>query len=322
MGCVTLGLTAYGTVDQGFGNFALNIGVEGMVTLTAIAVIGPLVRSNQEGIFRFHPSLNYRRFLEQTEQARRQVQILTTFTPLLQEGYAERFLLNVRRLLRSQVQVEVLVANPDSLTMQQRQRELAVRGDDVMGGIHENIQTLHRFVSELPAEEAAHLSVRIYDASASVIMHRWDDRSLISFLPTDRLAEEGSHLEIPMNSPIGAFVEARYSELWSDAATISLDEFMTTRLTLLGDGRPGTPLAGHYVTVDGAVFVASPGIIAAQALHRERALQVHDGSAAYDVVVLDPDDTENHGQLLAAFRRKYGKIDLHTLVRLHRTDEG
>jgi hypothetical protein len=279
------------------------------------------VRNNQEGSYRFHPNLNYRRFLEQTEQAHRQVQILTTFTPLLQDGYAERFLLNVRRLLQAQVQVEVLVANPDSLTMQQRQRELAVLGENVMGGVHENIQTLHRFVGGLSAEEARHVSVRIYDASASIIMHRWDDRSLISFLPTDRLAEEGSHLEIPMNSPIGAFVEARFSELWRDAATVSLDEFMTVRLTLLGNGRRGEPIAGHYVTVGGAVFVESPGIIAAQALHREQALRVGNGATAYDVVVIDPDDTAIRGELVAAFRRKYGKSDLHALVCLQRTGE-
>lgn len=317
IGCVMLFLTVYGTLREGFSNFAVNLGVEGLVTLTAIAVIGPLVRRSQEGGIRVYPRLNYPRFVREAARARRQVQILTTFTPLLEYHDAERFLEALRRLVSHQVQVEVLILHPDSLTAEQRQRELVGVGASVTTGIYINIRTLYSFIRSLPATDARFISARLYDANLAIIMHRWDDRGLVSFIPIGRLAEEGEQYEIEMRSPFGAFVESRFSDLWSDPTTISLSSFMTMPMTVL-DGEDGTlasPIDGHYVTVDGNLFVASEEIIAAQALHREQALRVRNGSAYYDVVIVDPNDSVIRDQVADAFNRKYG-IDSRALIRL------
>jgi hypothetical protein len=317
VGFVMLGLAVYGTLSEGFGNFAINLGVEGLVTLMALAIIGPLVRMTQEGTFRFHGSLNYRRFIEQAEQARRQVQILTTFTPLLQSRnhYSDRFLSILGKLVARQVQVDVLLLHPDSLSVPQRQREVARVGGNVTDGIHDNIRILSSFIAGLAVTDAQYVSVRIYDASASIIMHRWDDRSLISFLPTDRLAEEGSHLEIDMRSSIGSFVGSRYGELWHDPTTVSLAEYMMMPLTLIGNGESRGSISVRYVTIDGARYVDSTEIIAAQARNREHALRVSAGGVVYDVDVVDSDDLTVYAHLMDVFRRKFGR-DVRTLVRL------
>lgn len=310
-------LTVYGTLKEGFSNFAVNMGVEGLVTLTAIAVIGPLVRRSQEGGIRVYPRLNYPRFVREAARARRQVQILTTFTPLLESHDTERFLEALRRLVSHRVQVDVLILHPDSLTAEQRQRELVEVGANVTTGIYVNIRTLYSFIRSLPAGDARYISARLYDANLAIIMHRWDDRGLVSFIPIGRLAEEGEQYEIEMRSPFGSFVESRFSALWSDPTTISLSSFMTMPMTVL-DGEDGTlasPIDGHYVTIDGNLFVASEEIIAAQALHREQALRVRNGSAYYDIAIVDPNDSTIRDQVADAFNRKYG-IDGRALIRL------
>jgi len=168
-------------------------------------------------VIKMHSNLNFRRFIEQSAMARRQVQVFSTFTDLLQNRDTDVFLMNMRTLLRKGVHVDFLLLHPDSLTADQRQRELRGLGADVASLIIENIHTLNDFAATLPEASARNLSVRLYDASASVIMYRWDDRSLISFLAPDRLAEEGTHLEIDLRSPIGAFIDTRFSDIWSQA---------------------------------------------------------------------------------------------------------
>ena len=70
LGCIMLGLTVYGSLVEGFSSFAINMGVEGLVTLSAVAVIGPLVQRSREGGSHIYPRLNHSRFLREVAGAR------------------------------------------------------------------------------------------------------------------------------------------------------------------------------------------------------------------------------------------------------------
>jgi hypothetical protein len=305
-------LTVVGTmsVAQGPGNLALNAGVEILTTLITVAVVAPLVRRNEDSVIKLHSNLNFRHFTAQSAKARRQVQVFTTFTDLLQIQDTDIFLGNVRSLLAKGGHVDFLLLHPDSLTTEQRQRELRGVGTRVSDLIVGNIHTLNDFTNTLPDALAQNLSVRLYDASASIIMYRWDDRSLISFLAPDRLAEEGTHLEIDMRSAIGAFVDARFFELWSQPRTVTLAQYMAMSLTLVGheDGGSTASVSARYVIVEGAHYVDSSPILVAQALHPDRVLRARrteDHAAAYELVLVDPDASPIRDVLAEAFRLKY-----------------
>jgi hypothetical protein len=312
-----LGLTVYGTLAQGFSNFAVNMGVEGLVTLSAVAVIGPLVQRSREGGSHIYPRLNHSRFVREVAGARNLVQILTTFTPLLEGRNTEPFLESLRILVARHVQVDMLILHPDSLAVQQRQLELSGVGSNVAHGIHANIIAIERFIHSIPAAERKSLSVRLYNAGASIVMHRWDNQCLISFLPPNGFAEEDRHIEFDMSKAEREFFEGRFRDLWTDPKTISLADFLTIQLTILEE-RGNTwesPIDGRYARVDGALFVASEQIIAAQALYREQALRVRNGSMVYDVLIVDPNDSSARQEVADAFDRKYGATP-HALVKL------
>jgi hypothetical protein len=212
--------------------------------------------------------------------------------------------------------VDFLLLHPDSLTADQRQRELRGIGTDVASLIIGNIHTLTDFKRTLPEDAARYLSVRLYDANASVIMYRWDDKGLISFLAPDRLAEEGTHLEIDMRSPIGAFIDARFADIWSQPRTVALEEYMTMPLNLVGEadenveGDNGCAVLvnARYVLISGAHYVESSPILHAQALHPGRVLKakpVNARDASYDLVFIDPGDSQTEDAVAEAFRMKY-----------------
>jgi hypothetical protein len=68
---------------------------------------------------------------------------------------------------------------PDSAAARQRAEE--IYPVDVRGVIVDNLRYLHLFANALPAPLRSLFDVRIYDASPSVQIFRWDDRALISF---------------------------------------------------------------------------------------------------------------------------------------------
>jgi hypothetical protein len=317
-GLVALGTLFYGTVgtSQGGPNLALNAGSEVLGTLITVAVIAPIVRSTQEGNIRSYPTLNYRRFVDRSAAAVRQVQIMTTFSTLLKHRETEEFLATARRLLAKGVRIDVLLLHPDSLSAEQRQRELEGARLNVASAIYDNIRVLDGLAMSVREDRRRYLSVRLYDASASVIIHRWDDRGLISFLPTDRLAEEGSHLEVDMRSPLGAFVDDRFVSLWTHPRTISIDVFRRMRLSIHEAGQPPADVDASYVTLDQIHYVVSSRVLAACARQPNgtlRARQGDDPETAFQLVLVDHADRDLQRRLVESYEDKYG-LAAHTFV--------
>lgn len=309
------GLTVLGvsSTKDGWSNFEINAGAETLTALITIAIIAPLVGRYQDRVVKHHQSLSFRLFIQQSASARRQIQVFSTFADLLARRDTDQFLTNVKALLTRGGHVDFLLLHPDSLTAEQRQRELRSAGVRVAERIIGNLHTLATFQSTLPPELARNIDVRLYDASASIIMYRADDKSLISFLAPDELAEEGTSLEIDMRSPIGAFVGARFAEIWSQPRTITLAEYMAMPLLLNGTGDddpsavPVRNIAVRYVFIDGNHYIDSSPILLARARHPDVPLRARYGRASpeCDLVLVDPEESPIHTHLSDAFRLKY-----------------
>ncbi|MEV6525950.1 hypothetical protein AB0M43_28800 [Longispora sp. NPDC051575] len=312
---VILGYGALSITDGG-PNLALNLGVEILGTLITVAVIGPIVRSTQEGNVRSHPTLNIRRFVDRSAMARRQVQVLATFSNLLNNRETERFLGIARQHLDRGIAVEFLLLHPDSLSSEQRQRELRGTGTDVSVLIHHNVRVLNGLLDSVAPDKRRNLSVRLYDASASVILYRWDDRGLTSFLPTDGLAEEGEHLEVDMRSPLGGFVSARFAALWHSPTTITLQSFLRMPVVIIEDGRRAKPIEALYVTVEQGHYLVSSEILAALARRPGgtlRARRADDDAVTFDLFVVDDRETDLQNRLVESYHEKYD-MSAHTFV--------
>jgi hypothetical protein len=316
-----LGLLLYGTVNTGDGlpNAALNLGTSMLGALITVAVIGPIIRYVQEGTVREHGRLDYTWFSDQVDDATQQVQILTTFSNVLDHPATDRFLRGLKSALAREAQVRILLLNPTSLAADLRQQELAgghVRLS-VQREIMRNLRRLGPFAAELGERDRGRFEVRLYDASASITLYRWDDRALVSFLPIGRFSEFGAQLEVTMRSPLGEFIEQRFEELWDDRATITMADFLHLGVTLVEEDHTARHLQARYVEHEDVCYVVHSEVLAAMARRPPslRAFLRGDPSVLHDLVIVDSQDPELHEALDTAFVEKYD-VHAHSFVGL------
>lgn len=299
---------ALGTTD-GMSNAALNLGTSMLGALITVAVIGPIIRYVQEGTVREHGRLDYTWFSDQVNDATQQVQILTTFSNVLDHPATDRFLRSIRTALAREARVRILLLNPTSLAADMRQQELAgghVRLS-VQREIMRNLRRLGPFAAELGERDRPRFEVRLYDASASITLYRWDDRALVSFLPIGRFSEFGPQLEVTMRSPLGEFIEQRFEELWDNRSTVTMADFLHLAVTLVEDDHTARHLHARYVEHEDVCYVVHSEVLAAMARHPAnlRAFLRGDPSLLHDLVIVDSQDPELHEALDMAFVEKY-----------------
>jgi hypothetical protein len=319
------GLLVYGTLGtpDGLPNAALNAGTSMLGALITVAIIGPIIRYVQEGTVREHGRLDYGWFSDQVAEAVHHVQILTTFSNVLDHPATDRFLRGVRAALARRAQVRILLLNPTSLAADLRQQELAGgRQSDLAGGnlrlsvqreIMRNLRRLAPFADELSERDRARFEVRLYDASASITLYRWDDRALVSFLPIGRFSELGSQLEVSMRSPLGEFIEQRFQELWDDRSTVTMTDFLHVSVTLVEDEQTARHFVVRYVEHEDVCYVVHTEVLAAMA-RRPASLRAYlrrDPSQSHELVIVDSHDADLHETLDVAYAEKY---DAHALA--------
>jgi hypothetical protein len=308
---VAAALLVYGVagISDGLPNMALNLGTSMLGALITVAIIGPIIRYVQEGTVREHSRLDYGWFTDQVNDAERQVQILTTFSNLLDHAVTERFFRAVRAVLGRRAYVRILLLNPRSLAADVRQKELTEGNTrlSVQREIMGNLRRLAKFAAALNDDERERFEVRLYDASASITLYRWDDRALVSFLPIGRFSELGTQLEVTMRSPLGEFLEQRFQELWHDRATLGMVDIMELPVTLVEDEHTARQLVAPYVEHESICYVVHAELLAAMA-RRPVSLRafLRDATAVlHDLVIVDGNDRDLHGILVSAFVEKY-----------------
>ncbi|WP_432836698.1 DUF5919 domain-containing protein [Dactylosporangium sp. CA-092794] len=318
---VSGGLLGYGAThtQDGVANAALNAGTSMLGALITVAIIGPIIRYVQEGTVREHGRLDYAWFSEQVATATQHVQILTTFSNVLDHAATDAFLRGVRTALSRGARVRILLLNPGSIAADLRQQEL--EGGDVRLSVQReimrNLRRLSRFTADLGERERSGFEVRLYDASASITLYRWDDRALVSFLPIGRFSELGAQLEVTMRSPLGEFIQQRFDELWGSRTTVGMAEFLDLTVTLVEDEHTARQLQARYVEHEGDCYVIHTEILAAMA-RRPARLQVFlrgDPSRLHDLFIVDSQDPELHQLLQLAFVEKYD-VQAHAFVGL------
>jgi len=308
---ISSSLLVYGTLgtEEGLPNAALNVGTSTLGALITVAIIGPIIRYVQEGTVREHGKLDYGWFSDQVRDASREVQILTTFSNLMADAAGDRFLRGARVALARRADVRILLLNPSSLAADVRQRELA-EGNvrlSVQREIMRNVRWLGNFAAQLSETERSRFEVRLYDASASITLYRWDDRALVSFLPIGRFSELGSQLEVTMRSSLGEFLEQRFQDLWHDRSTLTMSDFLELPLTLIEDDHTARSLVVPYVEHDSMCYVVHTEVLAAMARRPANLRVALRGvpSQLHDLVIVDGNDEQLHQALTMAFVEKY-----------------
>ncbi|WBB68715.1 hypothetical protein [Micromonospora sp. WMMD812] len=309
---LSVALLAWGRAEDGYDrDVLLNIGASVVIVALTYAIFDPLFEELRRSRVEEHPRLDDEEFSAHVAGATSVVAIMDTGSHLLEGGGRERFLNALRAALGNGVVVRVLLLDPDSAAASQRAEE--IRPVDVRRVLVDNLRRLNEFATSLDKGLRARFHVRIYDASPSIHMFRWDDKALISFFPIGARASASPHLEVFMASPLGDFVESRFDELWRHPSTRHLDEYVCLPLTVSHGSTVLRSCAVHFVAegdewcIDGSPMVdqLTDHGTGPLEVRLSRSLAVNGWSGtSFRLVRVDGD--EERMRVLALFDAKYG----------------
>ncbi|MBT2539204.1 hypothetical protein J7E99_00410 [Streptomyces sp. ISL-44] len=183
---------------------------------------GQLRRERYDGVARVHPTFPEAAFLELLKNARREVSILQTWIPNLEQLKSEL----TRAVAERRTEVRILLLHPSSLVADLRDRALQVgepgRGVDVRG----SLQILKSVYDEVPPELRHMLQVRVYNSLPSIAVYKADERYLVSSFLHGRLAIQSTQLEIDgCETAMGREVQGELDKLWGIGRDVDLRDW-------------------------------------------------------------------------------------------------
>lgn len=258
---ISAALLIWARLSEGFTRDVLvNIGASVVIVAMSYAIFDPLFQELRRSRVEERPSFDSDKFSRSVSAATDLIAVMDTGNHILEGGLnRERFLSGVRAGLRNGARVRIMLLDPDSAAARQRAEE--IHPVDVRGVIVDNLRHLHQFAKEIQGPSRSLFEVRIYDASPSVQMFRWDDRALISFFPIGVRASASPHLEVQMSSTIGEFVQGRFDDLWHHLSTRNLADYIALPLTVLRDGEVLAACVVDHVWLEEAPIIDATPIM-------------------------------------------------------------
>jgi hypothetical protein len=291
----------------------LNLGASVVLAAISYVVFDPLFEEARRARVQEHQSFDRKAFVERLQHSRRRVRILDTWTILLERGERDATLGALRTVLAKGATVQLLLLDPDCTAAQQRGEELERQRIDVPGQIRANLRHLAAFQRSLEPPLRSRFQVRVYDASPSIQLYQWDARALISFFPIGKLSFNVPQLEVDMDSPWGGFVHARFEELWEQPqATLDLQRYWSTNITLRHGNSDIAKLSAEYVTVDGQHYIDCRALRLALPLTVRAQFPPRDRTAAHrEYALVEPGDGDHMPaeRVARLFNQKYGPGD-------------
>ncbi len=168
-------------------------------------------------------------FCEGIKTTKRLVRIYSTYSNLfLEEELFASFIRNATHRFKEgeAFRIEILLLDPQSNATIQRERE---RNADIARFIAQNILNLHRWLNEeksLNNPLKRYVQVRIADSLPRHQHHQIDKTVNFSFYPRDIPASQSRYIKCDEDSPLGRFAVESVEEVWSDASTRSLADYV------------------------------------------------------------------------------------------------
>jgi hypothetical protein len=309
-------LLVAGNGVAGYGQeIMVNLGASLVMVSLSFVVFDPIFEDMRRNAVEQHRTLNHDQLVAHIASSHTEVDILETWTGLLEDSHRERFRTALGGSLAKGVEVRILLLDPESAAAEQRAEELHHTQVPVL--IMDNLRHLYQLHRTLDPLTARQLRVRVYDASPSIQLYRWDDKAYISFFPVGVRAYDARQIEAFMSSPLGEFVASRFEELWNDRTTRRMDEFMTLSVTVRLDAADLATSEAHFVRLGEDWFVDGSVLLDHLTEHGARRLSLAvDGGrgSVYDMVRLDPQDQSRRATVIALFDAKYGTSHGHSVI--------
>lgn len=295
------------SIDKYYQNVFINVGADLVGAIVTIFVIAPIVSRAGEGRVREHPRLDYPWYVDRVAGATSTVRIMDTYSNLLDGPNTSSFFEAIELALQRQAVVQILLLDPDSLAVRQRAHELD--DPDVYREIMSNLRVLYKFRNRAgPTSHGHNINVRMYTASPSITVYRWDEKVLVSFFPVGKISSQGAQIEVTVGSPLGEFVNERFNSLW--AGSKDLGRFMRLPVTLVDTAGADAQLDVEFVELEGRCYVGDSRMVAQLARRRTGAALAYSDSDQQVLNELSLVDDAQPGLLATLrdqFEEKYGR---------------
>jgi hypothetical protein len=256
-----------------------------------------------------HLALDIPGLIRNIERSYSTVCIMETWTGLLEDAHRAAFLRALDVALGNGVTVKILLLDPNSAAATQRAEEL---GDQPVAElITDNLRHLHEYRRALAADKQVLLAVRVYDASPSVQLYRWDDKAFLSFFPIGKRAYDTRQIETYLANPLGEFAQSRFDALWAAPSTATLDDYLHLAICVHHAAPPPTEHRVPFVRHENELYVDGTPLFAPLVDHGITALTVQLGPADApqqrlgQVVTYRMTRVEGSDPLHAAVRQKF-----------------
>lgn len=207
-------------------NLSLNIAADLVGAIIVLFLIAPFIARAELRRDSVLERFDHREFIRQAADARYRILILELWTDLLQGGYQRPFLNSIYEALEQDVDVRMLLLDPDARAAEQRADDL-LQQTNVVDNIMENLRILHEFVRDLPERLQRNIEIRVYSALPPVQMYRVDDHLVVSFYPVNVTSWNAAQYQTSPHAQLGTFVGTKFDELWEARSTRTLDQFRT-----------------------------------------------------------------------------------------------
>lgn len=250
---VSSSLPDYGT------NLSLNVAADLIGTIVVLFVIAPFIERaalRRESVLE---RFDHGAFIRQAADARRRILILEMWADLLQGGYQRPFLDSLRAALDQNVEVRILLLDPDARAAEQRADDL-LRQTNVVENIMDNLLVLHAFRHKLREPLQRNIEIRVYSALPPVQMYRVDDHIVVSFYPANITSWNAAQYQTNPHSQLGTFVGTKFDELWEAPTTRTLDQFQAITIKV-DSGEDEKSYRVQFVTSGEELYVRGREII-------------------------------------------------------------
>lgn len=251
-------IAAGGVADYG-RNLALNLGADLIGTIVVLFLIAPMIERGDRGRDAVLDRFDHKAFIRQSRDSRQRIMVLELWLDLLQGGYRETFTAALRDAVEREVELRILLLDPDAAAARQRADDLG--RTNVVTNILENLQRLDEFRRGLPDRLRRFVDIRVYSALPPVQMYRVDDHIIVSFFPVNMTSWNAAQYQTNPGAQLGTFVCSKFDELWEAENTRTLDQFRAVTVQV-GAGEQTHHHKVRYVTMGERTFVSGGDIVA------------------------------------------------------------